>query len=451
MLAALAGACSGRQGEVETTPASRPSEATLKVVNRTGAAVQVHAGGRPLGEVPPGREQYFVGISPGAVDLRAASLDGALAFRRDLLTLEPGETFTWILREGATEAGAPRAAGALETASIVVENGTDWHVDVMLDGALLGSVPAGRSTRFDAVPAGAHRLEARATETSFPQEFPVLEPGETFTWRLRGPGPVAGRGLLPAPGTGRLRVENPNPESVSVLVNGVVLGRVEGRNTRIFDNLAADRVRLSAESADGLTRYEGPVLRIEAGGVALWRLGTGRRGAEVAGRAAGAPSTVAEPAPVGAPSAVVAPPAQRTGEPPSGAIPPPDAADVGEAPVREMPGDTGHPAEPVETGGPNAGAAAGTGEAAGELGPAAGTGEAVGKVFVVENHTGQDLEIFFDGLSAGTVGAGMAARFTDLPGLRFTPSAASASGARRFPHPEVDLSGRQSFSWIIEP
>jgi hypothetical protein len=70
---------------------------------------------------------------------------------------------------------------------------------------------------------------------------------------------------------------------------------------------------------------------------------------------------------------------------------------------------------------------------------------------VVENHTTQDLEILFDGESVGAVGAGMTRSFTELPGLRFTPTAVSANGARRYEHPEVDLGSQGSFSWIIEP
>jgi hypothetical protein len=77
--------------------------------------------------------------------------------------------------------------------------------------------------------------------------------------------------------------------------------------------------------------------------------------------------------------------------------------------------------------------------------------EAAGKVFVVENGTSQDLQVFFDGVAAGSVGAGETQRFTNLPGIRFTPSARSASGAREFRHPPVDMGAQQSFTWIIEP
>jgi hypothetical protein len=45
----------------------------------------------------------------------------------------------------------------------------------------------------------------------------------------------------------------------------------------------------------------------------------------------------------------------------------------------------------------------------------------------------------------------MVERFTDLPSLQFTPSARAASGRRTYPHPAVDLTGRQSFTWIITP
>lgn len=411
LLAAALAACAPR-ADVETQPARRASDATLKVVNRTRANVRIQIGDRALGDVPAGRDQYFMGLVPGALDLRGISADGALAFRRDLLTLEPGETFTWVLREGESLARGELPAAAPPTedrsATIVVENGTDWEVGVTLDGEPLGSVPPSRTVPFDVAP-GSHRLEARAEKTSFPQEFPVLESGETFTWRLRPPGSVAGRGLLPPPGTGRLRVENPNAESVTVRVNGVPLGIVEARHTRIFDNLAAARVRLSAVSADRLTSYEGPELGIEPGGVALWRLGAGQP--QQVSRVEEAEAAVSVP-----------PPMVGRAEPtPSDALPPPDALHP--------------PDEPLP--------------AAGEPAPAAS--ETAGKAFVVENHTSQDLEIFFDGRSAGAVGAGMTQRFTELPGLRFTPSAASPSGARRFPHPEVDLSGRESFSWIIEP
>jgi hypothetical protein len=409
-------------------------------VNRTSADVRIRVGDRALGEVPAGRDQYFMGLVPGTLDLRGVSADGALAFRRDLLTLEPGETFTWVLREGEAVAGGELAdAPPTEerSARIVVENGTDWEVEVRLDGEGLGSVPPSRTVPFDVV-AGSHRLEARADETSFPQEFPVLEPGETFTWRLRPPGSVAGRGLLPPPGTGRLRVENPNAESVTVRVNGVPLGTVEARNTRIFDNLAAARVRLSAVSADRLTSYEGPELGIEPGGVALWRLGAGQP--RQVSRVEETEAAVSVPPPVVPPTGPT-----PSAQPSLNSLPPPNEPPPPETPP---PLETLPPPEtplPPETLPPPGEALPAAGE------PAATASETAGKAFVVENHTSQDLEIFFDGRSAGAVGAGMTQRFTDLPGPRFTPSAASPSGARRFPHPEVDLSGRESFSWIIEP
>jgi hypothetical protein len=414
LLTVLLGGCAGQQ-QVETVPARPAEDATLKVVNGTASDVRVEADGRALGDVPAGHEQYFLGLAPGTFDLRGVSTDGALSFRRDLLTLEPGETFTWILREGE-EGPAPAAAGtpARDAAEIVVENGTAWDVDVLLDGRVLGRAPAGRSSRFADVPTGAHRLEGRAAETSFPQEFPVLEAGETFTWRLRAPGPIAGRGLIPAPGTGRLRVENPNPEPVTVFVNGVELGRVDSRDVRIFDNLAADRLQLSAASADGLTRYAGPDVAIEPGGVALWRIG------------AGTPSDVAADAQAVPVPAPVLPAPQPAGPPALGAD---DSGERGAAADSTFADEMGEPATP-------------------EAGEAA---KPTGAAFVVENRTGRDLEIFLDGRSVGAVGAGMVRRFTDLPGPRFTPSATSANGARRFDHPEVDLTGRESFSWIIEP
>jgi hypothetical protein len=410
LLTCLLTGCAGQQ-QVETVPARPGADATLKVVNGTASDVRVEADGRALGDVPAGHEQYFVGLAPGTFDLRGVSPDGALSFHRDLLTLEPGETFTWILREG--EADAPPAGAApstRQTAEIVVENGTAWDVDVLLDGRVLGRAPAGRSSRFADVPTGAHRLEGRATETSFPLEFPVLEPGETFTWRLRAPGPIAGRGLIPIPGTGRLRVENPNAEPVTVLVNGVELGRVDARDVRIFDNLAAERLLLSGASVDGLTLYDGPELTVEPGGVALWRVGSGAPSDVTSlGPAAPAPASVSAPAP----------PAERPTPSPV------DAVEPEEALARE----TGEVATPG----------------------AAQAAESAGPTFVVENHTGRDLEIFLDDESVGAVGAGMTGRFTDLPGPRFTPSATSANGARRFDHPEVDLTGKESFSWIIEP
>jgi hypothetical protein len=406
----------------------RPADtATLKVVNRTSALVRVEADRRSLGEVPAGREQYFVGLAPGTVDLTGISLDGALSFRRDLLALEPGETFTWILREAeAVPAAEQPAAGGQQTASLIVENGTDWDVDVVLDGQVLGRTSAGRTARFDGLASGAHRLEARAPETTFPQEFPVLESGETFTWRLRGPGPISARGLLPAPGTGRLRVENPNAETVTVQVNGVVLGRVDARNTRIFDNLAAGSMQLSAESLDGLTRYEGPALTIEPGRVALWRLGPGLPADLAAGRGERAPAPAPEgpvtPSPAPAPGPEPSLPAPGTPAPePAPSAPAPGGPAVEPAPAPEDQGlETPEPA-------------------------------VAGKAFVVENQTSQDLEIQIDGQSVGAVGAGMTRTFTDLPRLRFIPSAISANGARRFEHPEVDLTGQDTFNWIIQP
>jgi hypothetical protein len=388
---------------VETRPAPRPAgEAALRVLNRTASDVRVEADGESLGEVAAGVEQLFAALAPGTFDVRGFSLDGGLVFRRDLLTLEAGETFTWILREGTPGAGAPADAAARESATVVVENATQWDVEIVLDGQVLGTASAGATGRFGGVAPGSHRLEARAPEASFPLEFPVLEPGETFTWRLRAPGALVAGALLPAPGTGRLRVENLHTEAVTVSVNGTPLGVVEANNVRIFDNLASSRLLLSAESRDGRTRFAGPATRIEPGRVTTWRVGTG-----------GASEIALRPVPpLPSPEAGAAPTRDRIPEP---------------AP-RPLPAPAGDPSPPP----PDLGAAS-------------------EKVFTVENHTSQDLEIRFDGRSAGAVGAGMTSHFTDLPGLRFTPSAVSASGKQTFEHPPVDLSGRRSYTWMIQP
>ena len=430
-LCLLQAACATRSVEVGPGP-QRATEARLQVLNRTGSDVRIEADGRSLGEVTAGGEQLFTALEPGIFDLRGFSLDGALAFRRDLLELEPGETFTWILRETEERAVAPVGEASPGRAEIVVENGTQWDVEVLLDGQVLGATSAGATGRFTGILPGSHRLEARAPGTSFPLEFPVLESGEVFTWRLRAPLAEQPARILPSTGTGRLRVENPHPEPVMVLVNDVVLGGVDARSVRIFDNMVAGRVQLSAENAGGFTRFAGPSARIDAGGVTTWRVGPG----EPSVRAERAP---AEAARVGTP--IEEPPTEEPpfDEPLIDEPPIDEPSDRLPEPAADLPAD--EPFPPVDEPFPPED----------EPFPPEGDPSAAGKVFIVENQTSADLEIFFDEMIAGTVGAGMTQRFTELPALRFTPSARSASRSREFRHPAVDLTERQSFTWIIAP
>jgi hypothetical protein len=432
----LACAACAQRTSAPPSPSARPSDAAVRVVNHTATEVRVETRDRPLGMVAPGGEQLFSGLEPGTHDLRARSVDGVLDFRRDLLTLERGETFTWILREAIGDPGAAPAPAARSGATVVVENGTSWTVDVLLDGAVLGTVAPGRTGTFAGLPTGAHRLEAKAPETTFPREFPVLEDGQTFRWRLRAPGEPAltgAGGILPTPGTGRLRVENPHPDVLTVRVNGAELGTVAAERSRIFDEIAAGSVRLSAESADGRTLYQGPVARIEPGRVVEWRIGGGVAG--VGAIAGGAPEP--QPPPI-APE-----------------LPPVGGEAAGDFPAGEErlpPGPPPAPAPGVDGPAPAPPAFPAPGPfPEDEDGPDAGGGVDGSRVFVVENRTSQDLEILLGDEVVGAVGAGMIERFTDLPGLRFTPSARTASGRRTYPHPEVDLSGRQSFTWIITP
>ena len=443
-IALILAACAQRTSE-PPSPSSRPSDAAVRVVNYTAAEVRVETRDRPLGMVAPGAEQLFVGLEPGTHDLRARSVDGVLDFRRDLLTLERGETFTWILREAVGDPAAAADVPAGGGATVVVENGTAWAVDVLLDGRVIGPVAAGDTRTFGGLATGAHRLEARTPETTFPQEFPVLEDGQTFRWRLRAPGApslTGAGGILPSPGTGRLRVENPHPEVLTVRANGAELGTVAGERSRIFDEIASGSVRLSAESADRRTLYQGPVARIEPGRVVEWRIGGGVAG--VGAVAGGAPDR--------RPPEPIAPDL-----PPRGAELPPGGADLPAGEERLPPGPPPAPAPGVEDPGaaalpPAPPSAEPFPEDDGDFGRD-GDGQAAGgsRVFVVENQTTQDLEVLLDGEVVGAVGAGMVERFTDLPSLQFTPSARTASGRRTYPHPAVDLTGRQSFTWIITP
>lgn len=415
-LAAFVAACGERTVETEAAP--RAGDAAVRVLNRTASDVEVEANHQLLGVVAAGEEQVFGGLAPGTFDLRGRSSDGALVFRRDLLSLEAGETFTWILREGGLEPAAADAGAApanLGRATLVVENGTGWDVALEVDGRPLGTVRPKTTSRFDDIEPGARRLVARAEGIRFPEEFPVLEPGETFTWRLR-PAPgvqmEGSGGILPAPGTGRLRVENAQSVPLVVLANGTPLGTVEAGRTRIFDELPAQRMLLAAETRDG-QRIAGPSTRIEPGRVTLWRIDGGRVSdvSLLPGRPdQPAPDEVTQPLPPEISARPPAPPPLPVA-PPGPAIDEPLPAPAAPAPAREL----------------------------------------EGKTFVVENRTSQDLQVLLDGVSIGAVGAGMTQRFSSLPALRFKPSAVTASGRQEFTHPVVDLSTRQTFTWIIEP
>jgi hypothetical protein len=179
------------------------------------------------------------------------------------------------------------------------------------------------------------------------------------------------------------------------------------------------------------------VARIEPGRVVEWRIGGGVAG--VGAVAGAAPDRRGTPpiAPELPPPAGETPPADgelRAGEERLPPGPPP-------APAPETDDGLGPPPLPAPADLPREDAGG-----AGADAPAGGS-----RVFVVENRTSQDLEVLLDGEVVGAVGAGMTERFSDLPGLRFTPSARTASGRGSYPHPEVDLTGRQSFTWIITP
>lgn len=399
--------CASRDTEPPVADRAMASDAAVRVVNNTSIDVAVDVDGQALGDVAAGREQVFAGLEPGTHDLRGVSVDGALTFRRELLPLDAGETFTWVLREGGGGPAQDAAvvAGEGEDAVIVVENGTAWDVEVLLNGQVLGTAAAGRSAPFAGIVPGSYRLEARSDEATFPREYPILEAGETFTWRLRAPEGTeltGSGGLLPAPGTGRLRVENPHPVALTVIADGTALGTVEAQRVRIFDELPAQRMLLSAETKDRTRRVPGPSTRIEPGRVTEWRIGT----LETTDVRAVEPDPVFDE----------------------------DEEDVV---IEDLPPRDDFPDEDAEP--PVEPPGAGEADVAGE------------RTFVVENGTPQDLQVFADDRVIGSVGAGMTERFSDLPALRFTPRAEAANGSRRYTHPEVDLRERASFTWIILP
>jgi len=174
-------------GACATTPeASPPSEgAVLEVVNRTPLDLAIAVRGRVEARLRPGTRARVRELLPGPVELVArATTGGAGAFEaRHALELARGRTDLWTILPDAASGPALDEPPALAT--LIVDNRTDEHVLVAIDGATVGRVFAGASRTFVDVPSGAHALSATPDDGRAPWRYDLELPADAaVTWTV---------------------------------------------------------------------------------------------------------------------------------------------------------------------------------------------------------------------------------------------------------------------------
>jgi len=159
-----------------------------------------------------------------------------------------------IVTSVAACASVPERSEAPEGAILEVENRTTDDLALSVRGRTEAIVHSGTRLRVRHLLPGQVEASARATRGG-PGAFAAhttiaLVSGETKHWSIV-PDAAGGEPLPEVPGLGSLRVANPTKKDVSVLVNGVRVGRVFAGAERRFDDLPAGVTRVMARPDDG--------------------------------------------------------------------------------------------------------------------------------------------------------------------------------------------------------
>jgi hypothetical protein len=157
--------------------------ASVMVVNELEQGVTVWINGELKGRVEPSGRARFDGVPSGPVSLKAGAEGSAGPVAGEERTLEPGETFTWTVYP-VLSWGEEKGTGTL-----VLENGLDGEVEVLLNGEPAGVLTPGATRAYPRVVAGEVEVVARVPggETVQERAVPVVA-GNIARWEI---GPVA--------------------------------------------------------------------------------------------------------------------------------------------------------------------------------------------------------------------------------------------------------------------
>jgi len=151
-------------------------------------------------------------------------------------------------------ASAPVVSDAPVGATLEVENRTTEDLSLTVRGRTEAIVHSGTRVRVRHLLPGKVAVSARATQGgagAFSAATTVdLMIGQTQVWSVV-PDQAGGAPLPEVPGLAALKVTNPTRKDVSVLVNGVRVGRVFAGAERVFDDLPSGVTHLSARPDDG--------------------------------------------------------------------------------------------------------------------------------------------------------------------------------------------------------
>lgn len=142
----------------------RDARGTVRVVNRTPAALQVYLDRSPRGRVEPGQTLLIEDAPRQSFDLKAASVDGTQIYRT---RIEGGES------------GLPTATTwevLPHTGALAVDNRRPERVAVFVDAKRVGAVDARSKLTFTGVTSGPRLVEAVGDKSKVVLRFPVAIP-----------------------------------------------------------------------------------------------------------------------------------------------------------------------------------------------------------------------------------------------------------------------------------
>ena len=170
-------------------------------------------------------------------------------------------------------ATSPSIEDAPSSAILEVENRTPDDLSLSVRGRTEAIVRSGTRVRVRNLTPGQADVSARATAGgagAFHVEHALtLRAGAIDVWSIL-PDAAAGEALPPVPGLGAIRVVNPTQKDVSVLIDGVRMGRIFAGAERRFDDIPEGTVRVGGRPDDG-TAGQDTELAIVAGTEATWR------------------------------------------------------------------------------------------------------------------------------------------------------------------------------------
>jgi hypothetical protein len=213
----------GKPGS-EIAVALAPIAMGVMVHNGTSRPVELLLDGTALATVQPGESLVRNGVPPGRHRLEAKAAEEPV----DEVTfqLKGGDWYSWRLEE--------------KLGSLQVSNRTPEKVQILLDGAGAGELPAGGSTLFGKLPLRTMTATARSESGRLHALTFTSRPGGKVEWvihaesggaLIRGLGGIGGTVFVDGRETGRIEPGSPDPWPVPMEPGAHVL-RVAGNDGR---------------------------------------------------------------------------------------------------------------------------------------------------------------------------------------------------------------------------